>query len=317
VSVPEVSIILPTFNRLRYLKAAVDSVFAQTLLDWELIVADDGSDADTADYLAALAALPRVRLLRLAHTGNPGIVRNSAWPSARGEYIAFLDSDDVWLPEKLALQVASLRSHPQRGWSHTAFALIDDSGELLTGERARRWPAATGWVLESLIRMETVIAIASVLVRRRLLEQVGGFDTEQPACNDYDLWLRLASLSELDGLPDTLLLKRTHGRPYYDARNVFADRARALERLHSAVQGRSLRAIVRRERASVATGLARIQAATGSRWTAMRTLARSSAYAWVYPAWWLRGAVAAARAFAPASMVRMARAIAGRRLDSQ
>ncbi len=99
------------------------------------------------------------------------------------------------MPQKLALQLASLQSHPERGWSHTAFAVIDDSGELLEGERARWWPATDGWILPRLIKMEIVIAIPSVMVKRQLLAQVGGFDIKQRMCEDYDLWLRLAGLA--------------------------------------------------------------------------------------------------------------------------
>src|SRR3974390_151623 len=156
MTIPKVSIVLPTFNRLKYLRLAVDSVFAQTFTDWELIVADDGSAADTAAYLAVLADPPRVTVLSLPHSGNPGTARNAACHAAQGEYIAFLDSDDVWMPQKLALQLASLQTHPERGWSDTAFALIDESGQLLSGGRARRWwPAADGWILESVIKRET------------------------------------------------------------------------------------------------------------------------------------------------------------------
>ena len=98
---PLVSIILPTFGRLEYLRQTVASVYRQTLRDWELIVADDGSDAETRAYLRTLEADSRVRLLWLTHTGIPAIVRNSAARSAGGEYVAFLDSDDLWAPEKL------------------------------------------------------------------------------------------------------------------------------------------------------------------------------------------------------------------------
>ena len=183
---------MPTFNRPQYLRAAIDSVFAQTFTDWELIVADDGSEGETAAYVAALADPPRVKVLRLAHTGNPGAVRNAALQAALGEYVAFLDSDDVWLPAKLALQVASLRAHPERGWSHTAFSVIDESGELLGGARSRWWPAAEGWILESLIKMETVIATSeSSVVKWRLpMEQVGEFDLKLRMCEDYDLFLQ-------------------------------------------------------------------------------------------------------------------------------
>src|ERR1700732_1465702 len=106
MTAPVVSIILPTFNRLKYLRPAIDSVFAQTLADWELLIADDGSDEETRAYLEHLGGLPRVKLIWLAHSGNPSAVRNAALREARGDYIAFLDSDDVWLPSKLERQVA-------------------------------------------------------------------------------------------------------------------------------------------------------------------------------------------------------------------
>src|SRR5260221_147392 len=121
---PLVSIIVPTFNRVKYLRVAVDSVFAQTFEDWELIIADDGSDADTMAYLRTLADVPRVKLLRLSHTGNPPAVRNAALREATAEYIAFLDSDDVWMPEKLEAQLMSLRSHPVRRWSYTGCVMV-------------------------------------------------------------------------------------------------------------------------------------------------------------------------------------------------
>ena len=303
---------MPTFNRLQYLRSAIDCVFAQTFTDWELIVADDGSEGETAAYVAALANQPKVKVLRLAHTGNPGIVRNAACGAAQGEYIAFLDSDDVWLPEKLALQVASLRSHRERGWSHTAFAVIDASGELLGGARSRWWPAADGWILESLIKMETVIATSSLIVRRRLLEQVGGFDDQQRMCEDYDLFLRFAGLTEMDGIRETLLLKRRHAENYTDDAIALEDRGRALEKILAVSTDRSLRATLHRERAKVAAGLARSQAVGGGRWAALCTLARSSQYSWGYREWWLGGAKAAARAVTPAGVLRVARAVAGR-----
>lgn len=309
---PEVSVVVPTFNRLQYLRPAIDSVFAQTFTDWELIVADDGSEEETAAYVAALANPPRVKVLRLAHTGNPGAVRNAAWQSARGEYVAFLDSDDVWLPEKLAVQVASLRSHPERGWSHTAFAVMDESGELLRGARSRWWPAAEGWILESLIKMETVIAIPSVMVRRQLLEELGGFDTKQRMCEDYDLWLRLAALSQIDGVPETLLHVRSHREHFHSDSIVFEDRGRALEKILAVSTDHSLRSVLCRERAKVAAGLARSQAICGGRWAALRTLARSSQYSWSYREWWLGGAKAAARAVTPTGVLRVARAVVGR-----
>jgi glycosyltransferase involved in cell wall biosynthesis len=312
VTSPEVSVVLPTFNRLKYLRPAVDSVFAQTFTDWELIIADDGSEGETAAYVAALANSPRVKVLRLEHSGNPGAVRNAACRVARGEYIAFLDSDDVWLPEKLAFQVASLRSHPHRGWGYTAFAVIDEFGDLLTGSRARWWPAVEGRILERWIKMEISIAVPSVMVKRQLFEQLAGFDLKLRMCEDYDLFLRLAALSEIDGVRETLVHVRKHREHFHSASIVFEDRGHALEKFLAASTDRSLRSMLRRERAKAAAGLAHSHAICGRRLAALHSLARSSQYSWSYGEWWLEGAKAAVRAITPPGVVRVARAVVGR-----
>jgi glycosyltransferase involved in cell wall biosynthesis len=305
---PRVSIVLPSFNRLKFLRSAVDSVFAQSFTAWELIVADDGSDQKTCDYLQSLER-PGVKVLRLPHSGNPAAVRNAACRLAGGEYIAFLDSDDVWHPHKLALQVASLDAHRDRGWGNTAFAVIDESGSLLTGERARWWPACEGWILEGLIKMDAVIAIPTVMVRRELLEKAGGFDTGQRMCEDYDLWLRLASLSEIDGVHETLVSVRSHQEHFHRYPTVFEDRGRALEKLLKNRSDRSVLPLLRRERARAAADLARSQAVLGGRWAALRTLVKSSQYSWAFRDWWVGGAHAAVRAVAPARILKIARAV--------
>src|SRR5262245_58677498 len=137
MNAPTVSIILPTFNRLHYLRPAVDSVFAQSFTDWELIIADDGSDEATRAYLGDLAVRPGVRVLWLKHHGTPAPVRNAALREARGEYIAFLDSDDVWMPAKLARQIESLRRRPARQWAYTAFTIVDGAGGPRAGAQGR------------------------------------------------------------------------------------------------------------------------------------------------------------------------------------
>jgi len=113
---PGVSIILPTFNRTRFLTAAVESVMAQTYADWEMIIADDGSGEQTRDYLRALRD-PRIRVLWLEHCGNPARVRNAGIEAAGGRYLAFLDSDDLWAPTKLQRQLAAMGLRPSSRWS--------------------------------------------------------------------------------------------------------------------------------------------------------------------------------------------------------
>jgi glycosyltransferase involved in cell wall biosynthesis len=106
-AVPSLSIILPTFNRVRFLGPTIDSVVAQTHTDWEMIIADDGSGAETREYLQRISD-PRVRILWLSHCGNPARVRNAAIETATGSHLAFLDSDDLWAPVEL-LRVSTYR----------------------------------------------------------------------------------------------------------------------------------------------------------------------------------------------------------------
>jgi glycosyltransferase involved in cell wall biosynthesis len=297
-----VSIILPTFNRLDFLRPAIDSVFAQTFEDWELIIADDGSGEDTRNYLRTLDAPPRVKVIWLRHSGRPSVVSNAALREAQGEYVAFLDSDDVWLPNKLETQIASLRRHAERKWSYTRFALIDGSGNRTDPARTRNWPAPGGWILEKLLREETVIALPSVVVSRRLLEQLGAFDEELVMCYDDELWFRLAAYSEIDGIDEPLTLIRRHGQHSGNDIMAWQDRRRVFEKALRAGRGGHLDLILRRLRAEMSAGLAKSQAASGKRVDALATLFSSAPHSWRYPKWW-RGALGAtARAFAPQSV---------------
>src|SRR6202011_3913620 len=255
---PAVSIIVPTFNRLKYLRATMASVFEQTFQDWELLIADDGSDADTRAYLQRLDAPPRVTVIWLAHSGRPSVVRNAALRAARGEFVAFLDSDDVWLPRKLEAQLASLRQHPGCRWSCTGFALIDADGRHLSARRAI-CPAAAGWVRDELLTT-AVIAMPSVLAARSLLEQVGPLDEDLLMCYDDELWLRLAAASELDGINEPLTLVRRHGMHGGSDIIAWRDRRRVVEKALRTAVDAQFTALLREQRALMSAGLARSHA---------------------------------------------------------
>lgn len=315
---PVVSVIMPTFNREEFLAPAVESVFAQTFTDWELIVADDGSDAPTQRYLQTLHDPPRIRVLPLVHSGRPGAVRNAALRSARGEFVAFLDSDDLWLPRKLETQVASLRRHPQRRWSYTAFTLMDGAGRLKTVTRDPGRSVPSGWILEKLLTYEAGIALPSVMASRELLEQVGPFDEELVMCEDDELWLRLAARSEIEGIEEPLTLIRRHHQHSGDDATAWQDRRRALEKALRASSDARIIALLRKRRAETSAGLALSQAAAGLRSGAVRTLAASAHYSWRYPTWW-RGAFRVLfRAFTPLHLRAIIRRYRGaRRMQPQ
>jgi glycosyltransferase involved in cell wall biosynthesis len=303
---PAVSILMPTFNRPQFLPATIASVFAQSFTDWELIIADDGSDAETRDYLQSLTH-PRVRVLWMEHTGKPPVMLNAAWHVARGEFVAFLDSDDVWLPRKLDLQVASLRRQPERRWGCTAFSLIDAAGHPLTRPTAG-WPAASGQVRDRLFT-DAVIAMPSVIATRSLLEKVGPFDEELTMNYDGDLWLRFADLSELDGIDEPLTLVRRHGQHGGSDIIAWRDLRRVIEKAQRTGGDSDLTAMLREQRAVSSAGLARSHALFGRRMDVLRTLAESAPYSLRYPQWWRIGAYASARALAPRLLLSALRSL--------
>src|SRR5258708_129590 len=204
---------------MEYLPAAVNSVFAQTFRDWELILADDGSGEGTRAYLRALSERhpgeqSQIQVIWLSHTGNPGVARNAALRKARGEYVAFLDSDDLWMPTKREVQVAALRGAPDCGWSYTDHIRIDPAGKSINWQRDPRRKLYEGDIVEPLIRLQAGIPTPSVLAERALIERAGGFDEQQGLHKDYDLWLRLALLSKVRTLAAPPTRVRPHDAPF-------------------------------------------------------------------------------------------------------
>jgi glycosyltransferase involved in cell wall biosynthesis len=300
VTTPTVSIILPTFNRLPYLRTAVDSVFSQSFEDWELIIADDGSGSETQSYLQTIAGRPRVKWLSLAHSGNPPAVRNIALRAATAQYVAFLDSDDIWLPGKLAAQVASLQSRPTRKWGYTRCRVVDASGHPLAGKPTLEQRAADGPILESLLRGKATVVQSSVIVSRELVMAVGGYPEDLPICGDYELYVKLALQSEIDLVDEPLVLVRRHGEHYYDDVTALLELRRFLDRVRRSGVATPLDSILRERCALLSAGLAKGYAAAGSRLRAVRTLIASASSSWRYPGWWHGAMAATGRAFGPA-----------------
>ncbi len=302
-----VSVVLPTFNRLRYLRAAVDSVFAQTLAQWELIIADDGSDEETRAYLKTLESLPRVKLIWLPHTGNPGAVRNAALREARGEYVAFLDSDDLWKPTKLERQIETLRQCTARRWIYTGYVRIDDSGEVRIYPTKKPWIPYRGAISEQLLRLEAAVATAAVVVERRLLLEVGGFDEELSIFEHYDLWLRLASHSEVELIDEPLTCLRSHEQHYSkDGIPMLAARNRFLCKFRDRATDPKLRRTTTRLCGQSALSLANLYADT-NRLEALKTLAASSAYSLRNVRWWAGASRVLLKLALPRSLIALYR----------
>jgi glycosyltransferase involved in cell wall biosynthesis len=289
--VPMASVIVPTHDRLEHLRVAVDCVRAQTLSDWELVIADDGSGTETRDYLLGLASDARIRVLLLPRSGNPSRARNAAIHAARGHHLAFLDSDDTWEPHKLERQLAIMRAAPARRWSYTQVRRIDDHGAEASSEGVRPWRAFEGAVVERLLRLEALVAMPSVIAERALVLEAGAFDEQQRYCEDYDLWLRLAVRSEVTAIAEPLACVRVHARNYsQDRAGVHASWVRLYRKHAALLRDPRQRALCRRRAAESALVLASAHAAAGRRVAALRALGSVAAHAWWRPAWWRRGA---------------------------
>lgn len=205
---PSVSVLVPVWNNATFLREALQSALAQTRPADEIIVVDDGSDDDSASVAESFAGAAGtgsvVRCLRAPHRGVAA-ARNSALAAARGELIAWLDSDDRWPVDKLAVQVDYMRAHPEVGVSFTLQELCIEPGV----ER----PA---WALRAELDRAVgapAIGTCSMVVRRALFERVGGFDVARARGEDIDWLMRALAAGETLGVvPAQLLLRRVHAR---------------------------------------------------------------------------------------------------------
>ncbi|MDP3856722.1 MAG: glycosyltransferase family 2 protein [Stagnimonas sp.] len=202
---PRISVVLPTHNRAATLERAVHSVLDQSFADIELIVVDDGSTDGSVEALAKTIVDPRLRCLRNPASGGPGAARNLGIAQARADWIAFQDSDDLWLPHKLQRQWQAHLQHPS--WDLVA---CDVQAHLLDGTPLKRRPndfeqlaAKPSEVLLRPLRFPT----PTWLVRRSALAAIGGFDEQMVSAEDWDVCLRLADRGAMGGVNDCLVHK--------------------------------------------------------------------------------------------------------------
>jgi glycosyltransferase involved in cell wall biosynthesis len=204
---PAVTIVIPTWNRADFVRQAVASVIGQTWRDWELIVVDDGSEDDTVARLQAMAD-PRVRVLALEHSGNVARLRNLGVAAGSGALLAFLDSDDLWLPHKLERQIDALRT-AGAGYCYSSYAHVDANGRPVA-QRAGAFRADSGRILPALLREKTAAYIGTLLVERVLFESIGGFDESLTMRADLDFTFRLAAVADAAVDAEVLMQVREH-----------------------------------------------------------------------------------------------------------
>jgi glycosyltransferase involved in cell wall biosynthesis len=214
MTAPLVAVIIPTYNGLPYLKEAVESIRAQTVDNWELIVVDDGSTDATVAWLESLRD-DRITIVQSEHTGNRSLIRNAGAARSSARWIAFNDSDDRWKPTKLERQLAYHSSHPTLRWSYTHCDTIDGQGNSSVDPLRQAWIPYSGDILEEILDRRALIALPSVIVERALFTEVGGFNEEQKWAEDWDLWIRLAEQCECGLLDERLIDVRAHHSTSY------------------------------------------------------------------------------------------------------
>ncbi|MBI4611293.1 MAG: glycosyltransferase [Candidatus Rokubacteria bacterium] len=239
-----VSVILTCYNGERWIAETIRSVLAQSHTEHELIVINDGS-ADRSGEIVRSFNDPRLRYVEQPNRGIPG-ARNRGLMEAKGEAICILDQDDLWHPDKLALQVSRLSHDPQVGAVYTNAEHIDATGRII----GRRFdgPQPEGWLLERFLRHGVAVPIMTTMIRHECFKKVGGFDERLYGCDDYELLVRLAAEFRFSYLPLPLASLRYHSR------NAWQDGRMVLDRLivaaELAVRFPQHASLVRRYRAS-------------------------------------------------------------------
>jgi len=206
---PLVTVVIPTWNRLELLRRAVASVVAQTYSAWELVVVDDGSMDGTAAWVRSLGD-PRIRVVELPHCARVGRLRNAGVRAGTGALVAFLDSDDAWLPAKLETQVAAMRAAGAR-WSYTRYELMDAEGRPAP-RRAGEFSARSGAIARDLLEDRADVCVVTTVLERALFEEAGGF-TEDPRVRrreDWELHVRVALHADALAVDETLVRVGDH-----------------------------------------------------------------------------------------------------------
>jgi glycosyltransferase involved in cell wall biosynthesis len=199
---PQVSVIIPTYNRSEFLRVAVGSALTQTLQDLEIIVVDDASEENTEEVISQFDD-KRVRLIR--HETNQGVsaARNSGVMNSRGKYIAFLDDDDEWFPEKIERQWDLLEKSPKTvGVVYTGWVGADAATGRIIYNLA---PSHKGDIFEVMVLQDSLAPTSSFFVRKECFEKVGLFDIELQYGEDFDMWLRIAREFQFDYLKEPLV----------------------------------------------------------------------------------------------------------------
>jgi len=204
---PTVSVVIPTHERCGLLKEAVDSVFAQTFDDWELVIVDDASEDDTWQWLGTLSD-PRIKKIRMESRSEQSTTRNTGLRAAIGEYVVSLDDDDMLESDALRIHVEAFRRYPDAIASIAGFSAFDEDGGHKTCRIVSR-PASRNIWLDILFGWTATVGQSAI--RRATIMSIGGWNEAFPRATDHEMWARLTRLGPAALSPEIALLYRVHG----------------------------------------------------------------------------------------------------------
>jgi glycosyltransferase involved in cell wall biosynthesis len=198
---PLVSVIIPTYNRANTIARAIESALKQTYTNIEVIIVDDASGDNTEEKVKAIDD-SRIKYMRHETNKGGGAARNTGISDAKGEYIAFLDSDDVWLPEKIEKQVRLFdHADPRVGVIYTGFYRTDGNDRITK----QVTPSMKGNLYNRLLEGNFIGTTSVIMAKKECLKQVGGFNASLPSCQDWDLYIKLSKACHYDYIPDPLV----------------------------------------------------------------------------------------------------------------
>lgn len=182
-----ISVVIPTYNRASIISETIHSILNQTYSDLEIIVVSDGKSNDTRQIIEGFKDR-RLRYYEIEHSGRPSVPRNFGMKQAKGQYLAFCDDDDIWMPEKLELQLAKIVEDDRIGLVYAQCLVPNAKGDIVIPSQGKE-----GFVFKELFLTYNFIPNSTVLIKREVIQKVGGFDEDirLKAIEDFDLWLRI------------------------------------------------------------------------------------------------------------------------------
>lgn len=233
---PEVSVIVPTFNRAHLIMKAIYSVLGQTFKDLEVIVVDDGSKDNTSTLVLEINDI-RLKYIRHAQQKGASEARNTGVAASSGKFLAFLDDDDEWMPDKLKLQMEIFREKPDTGMVYSGYYYINSKNNKIFREFH---PKKSGLLDDDLLTTNCVGTTSTAVIRRDSFEKAGGFDVSLRGCQDWDLWIRLAKFYPLNFADKPLVNFLIHDiRITHDLNAKIQGKERLLNKIFPLIQHKS------------------------------------------------------------------------------